>query len=646
MLPRMPHDLTPAAVDGAYPRPQLVRARWHELDGTWAFAFDPDDVGREQGWAQAPEAISGTIVVPFPPESSASGIGDTIGHRVMWYRRSVTADEVSQAGHRSGRRLVLHFGAVDYRCEVWIDGQLAARHEGGHTPFRVEIPAAAAASRGFDVVVRVEDEAGDLAQPRGKQDWQARRHVVWYDRTSGIWQPVWLESVPQQHVRSLVWRPDVPGAAVALEVELAHAPAPGTRLRVTLHRADAILSERTIALTDRRTVDVIALPPLRNGQDLDAWLWSPERPNLIDATLVLEPPHAEPGRADHADAADPADTADDPDTVRSYFGLRSVGTADGRFLVNGRPYRIRGVLSQGYWPQSHLAAPGPDALRAEVQLAKDLGFNTVRVHQKIEDPRFLYWADRLGLLVWAEMPSVYEFSTTSARRIMAEWTDAVTRDLSHPSIAVWVPLNESWGVNDVATEPRQQELARALGHLTRTLDGTRLVVSNDGWEHLRSDLFTVHDYENDAERLLHSYGTEAAVAASLDGIAPNGKRMLVGTPEEQAATAEQPVVLSEFGGVSVDPADGDAWGYRLVESQSHLEEHLTALFTAVHESAGLAGWCYTQLTDTAQETNGLADENRVPKLPIDRLRAIVEGTPRPRPAEPVFGGEAALHQGG
>lgn len=627
MLPRMPHDLTPAAVDGAYPRPQLVRTRWHELDGEWAFAFDPDDVGRDNGWAQAPEAISGTIVVPFPPESPASGIGDTIGHRVMWYRRSVTADEVSQAGHGPGRRLVLHFGAVDYRCEVWIDGRLAARHEGGHTPFSVEVPAA----DGFDIVVRVEDEAGDLAQPRGKQDWQARRHVVWYDRTSGIWQPVWLESVPQQHLRSVVWRPDVARASVALEVELAHDPAPGTRLHVTLHRADGILSERTIALTSRRVTDAIVLPALRNGQDLDAWLWSPERPNLIDATLVLESP----------------DAAEDRDRVRSYFGLRSIGAADGRFLVNGRPYRIRGVLSQGYWPQSHLAAPSADALRAEVQLAKDLGFNTVRVHQKIEDPRFLYWADRLGVLVWAEMPSVYEFSTTSARRLMTEWADAVTRDLSHPSIAVWVPLNESWGVNDVATEPRQQELARTLWHLTKTLDGTRLAISNDGWEHLRSDLFTVHDYENDAERLLQSYGTESATARSLDGIAPNGKRMLVGTPEEQAATAERPVVLSEFGGVSVDPADGDAWGYRLVESQAHLEEHLTALFMAVHESAGLAGWCYTQLTDTAQETNGLADENRVPKLPIERLRSIVEGTLRPRHAEPLFGGEtAALHQGG
>ena len=277
-------------------------------------------------------------------------------------------------------------------------------------------------------------------------------------------------------------------------------------------------------------------------------------------------------------------------------------------------------------------------MRAEVELIKSLGFTTVRVHQKIEDPRFLYWADRLGLLVWEEMPSAYEFSATASARLVAEWTEVVRRDSSHPSVVVWVPFNESWGVQHLATDARQQDFVRTLYHLTKSLDDTRLVISNDGWEHTRSDLLTIHDYENDAVRLLASYGSADAIAAAWTAIAPNARRMLVGTAEERAYTAAKPVVLSEFGGVSVEPTESGTWGYRLVESHDHLEEHLGGLFAAARESESFAGWCYTQLTDTAQETNGLADENRVPKLPAERIRAIVEGGEyTPAPAEPIFG---------
>jgi hypothetical protein len=407
----------------------------------------------------------------------------------------------------------------------------------------------------------------------------------------------------------------VAGAAVSLGVELAGAPAPGTRLHVTLSAGGRMLAEQTVAVTERATEIVVAIPALRNGQALGDLLWSPERPTLIDATLELEAPGQK------------------ADAVTSYLGLRDVAAGGGRFLLNDRPYEVRGVLSQGYWAQSHLAAPDAAALRAEVQLIKDLGFTTVRVHQKIEDPRFLYWTDRLGVLVWEEMPSAYAFSATASARIVSEWTEVLRRDASHPSVAVWVPFNESWGVQHVAVDTRQQDLLRTLYHLTRTLDGTRPVVSNDGWEHVRSDLLTIHDYENDAVRLLASYGTPASVAACLEGIAPSGKRMLVGSAEERAYTAARPAILSEFGGVSADPSGNGTWGYRHVESADHLEEHLVGLFAAVRESEGLAGWCYTQLTDTAQETNGLADADRVPKLPAERIRALVQG--RDHLAEPA-----------
>jgi beta-galactosidase/beta-glucuronidase len=598
--------------DGRYPRPQLVRPHWAELSGPWGFAFDDDDEGLAIGWHDDPQAITGTITVPYPPESEASGVHDPGYHRVLWYRRAVTADEVAASGHAPGRRLVLHFGAVDYRADVWVDGSHLAHHEGGHTPFSIELPG----DGPFELVVRAEDDPHDLAQPRGKQDWKLEPHVIWYARTSGIWQPVWLESVPRQRIERLSWRPSAADAEVTVGLELAGPPTPGTRARIRLTLGDELLAEHTALLTRTESTVRITVDALRNGQAQDDYLWSPERPTLVDAEVELTAP------------------GHDPDRVASYLGFRDIGAEGGRFLLNDRPHTVRGVLSQGYWPASHLAAPDADALRDEVELIKELGFTTVRVHQKIEDPRFLYWTDKLGLLVWEEMPSAYEFTDTSIARLTREWIEVVRRDASHPSIVAWVPLNESWGVHRIAVDARQRDLARTLFHLTKTLDPTRLVISNDGWEHTRSELLTVHDYENDPARLHASYATEEDARRSLAGISPNGRRMFVGTSEEAEATAAKPVILSEFGGVSVRQSEPGSWGYQVVSSNDDLERHLTALFAVVHQSEGLAGWCYTQLTDTMQETNGLTDAQRVPKVPAERIRAIVRGTLRPRPDEP------------
>lgn len=605
-----------SAQDGRYPRPQLVRPEWLDLSGPWRFAFDDEELGLERGWLHDPAAFTSSIVVPFPPESAASGIGDAGFHRVMWYRRTVTAAEIEALGHAAGRRLMIHFGAVDYRSDAWVDGAHVASHEGGHTPFAAEAPYA---GRDFEIVLRVEDDPTDLAQPRGKQDWQPEPHVIWYDRTSGIWQPAWLESVPRVHISRLTWRPSVVDAAVTMGLELDAPPPAGTRVAVTIRLGATVLAHQSVDLSSPDSHLRIAVDALRNGQSLDDYLWSPERPTLIDAEVVLEAPGQEADRA------------------ASYFGFRDVGAGDGRFLLNGRAHTIRGVLSQGYWPESHLASPGAGGLRAEAELIKSLGFTTVRVHQKIEDPRFLYWTDRLGLLVWEEMPSTYEFSDTATSRLVREWTEVVRRDVSHPSVVAWVPFNESWGVQHIAASGRQQQLVRTLYHLTKALDDSRLVISNDGWEHVVSDLLTVHDYENDPARLLDAYSTAEATRSSLAGIAPNGRRMLVGTPEERASTRAQPVILSEFGGVSIQHPEPGSWGYRLVPSPDHLEQHLRALFSAARQSEGLAGWCYTQLTDTAQETNGLTDEWRVPKIPAERIRALTAGIQPERQDQPKFG---------
>ncbi len=645
-----------------YPRPQLVRPNWVSLDGTWDFAYDDADTGLALRWFTG-FTPQHQITVPYPPESAASGIGDTGFHRVLWYQRRITAAELAEAGaaphqpaanaapHQpaanaaphepAAERIRIHFGAVDYRCDVWFDGQHVGAHQGGHTPFSVDVTHSIHPQlnpqddpeRTFLLVVRVEDDPFDVTQPRGKQDWLAEPHVIWYHRTSGIWQTVWLERSAALGIDRLEWRPDVPGAMVGATVELsADAPA-GATLRFVLAYAGTTLSETTVAASGRIVHVQLALAAQRNGQHYEELLWSPDAPRLIDALVELAVP-SEPAAGSQAAASVEAATVEAAtvdaatvDAVSSYLGLRSVAVEGGAFLLNDRPFHVRSVLNQGYWPESHLASPGPGALRREVELIRELGFNANRVHQKIEDPRFLFWADALGLLVWEELPSVFEFSPIAAGRLISEWSEAIRRDVSHPSIVTWVPINESWGVQHIAHDPQQQALANALVHLTKTLDPSRPVISNDGWEHTDSDVWSIHDYEGDGAVLQRRYADADAVAELFNGLQPAGRRLRLAGGADRG----QPIMLTEFGGVKflVEAAEGDSWGYTTASSAEQFADRVGAIFAAVHASRVLGGWCYTQLTDTLQEANGLLTAAREPKLPMAQLRALITGETLP-----------------
>ena len=285
------------------------------------------------------------------------------------------------------------------------------------------------------------------------------------------------------------------------------------------------------------------------------------------------------------------------------------------------------MLAQNYWPQSHLAAPSDDAIRREVELIKSLGFNGVRIHQKVEDERFLYWCDRLGVLVWAEMANAYEFSEEAVRRMTREWMDVVKQQASHPSIITWVPFNESWGVPDLPGDPAQRDYVRGLYHLTKALDPSRPVIGNDGWEHLSSDILSIHDYALDGESLRERYGTPDAVERALQGRPQHQRAMLEAGPR-----GGRPIILSEFGGISYAPQAGTPWfGYGSVSSDEELLAKYEELVTAVLDSPTIAGFCYTQLTDTEQETNGLLRADRRPKLDPAIVSAV---TSRPSKAIP------------
>lgn len=574
-----------------HPRPQLQRPTWRSLDGEWQFAHDDP-----AHWQQpADVTFDQTIAVPYAPESALSGVHDGGFHPVVWYGRRLSVAPQERAG-----RVLVHFGAVDYAARVWAGGRLVGQHEGGHTPFTVDITEALGEDGTVDLVLRAEDDPHELARPRGKQDWRAEPHLIWYPRTTGIWQGVWLESVPQTRLETLRWTPWLDRWELGLDVGVAGPLVPGLRVRVRLSVAGRLLADDTYTLTTRDLSRRIAIPDPGIDDARNDLLWSPEHPQLIQATLELLSGEGV------------------VDQVQSYAALRSVGSDGQRFLLNGHAYTPKMVLDQGYWPQGLMTA-SDEQLRRDVELTKRLGFNGARKHQKVENPRWLYWCDRLGLLVWEEMPSPYRFTPEGVERLTREWMEVIRRDVSHPCIVAWVPFNESWGVPDLPSNPAHRDYVRALYHLTKTLDPTRLVIGNDGWEHVATDLLGIHDYAHDPAVLTRRYGTPEALARVL--IQPFGRRLLLDTFSAEG----KPAILSEFGGVAYSLEDERGWGYHRAGDSAAFLELYERLLAAVHACEALAGFCYTQLTDTFQEKNGLLTETREPKADLARLAQATRG---------------------
>ncbi len=590
-----------------HPEPLLERAQWRSLDGQWNFAFDDEGVWQHPDDVQFDRVIQ----VPYAPESVRSGLHDTGFHPVVWYGLDlhVQADEHVTPYGADGR-LIVHFGAVDWRSSVWADGALVATHEGGHTPFTADITRQAARAlaeqRPVRLVVRAEDDPQDLSKPRGKQDWQREPHSIWYPRTTGIWQTVWLEHVPVSYLRRLKLAGDMEGWKVALEADVAGRWQEGMELRVVLTKGEQVLARDRYELQRSDIARVVPLPDPGIDDFRNDLLWSPNHPVLISATVQLL-------------SASGAVI----DEVRSYTALRSVGVRGGRFMLNGRPWYLKMVLDQGYWPDSLMTATDEE-LRRDVELTRELGFDGARKHQKIESPRYLYWCDVFGLMVWEEMPSAYRFTSEAVRRLSREWEEVIERDITHPCIVAWVPLNESWGVPNLPTNPAHRDYVQGLYYLTRTLDPSRPVIGNDGWEHVATDIVTVHDYAADPKVLESRYGTLARTAITLEGQDPADRAVLL----PGFKPAEHPVMLSEFGGIAYFPEGvpaGSAWGYSTVDSEeSFVDAHLY-LMAAVHACKGLSGFCFTQLTDTFQERNGLLNMDRTPKADLRTLARSNQG---------------------
>ncbi|NLJ24993.1 MAG: glycoside hydrolase family 2 [Firmicutes bacterium] len=581
-----------------YPRPSLVRERWLSLNGKWQFDFDDQNQGLKEKWFSDAKKLSQKINVPYAYQTPNSGINSQEYHEVVWYARDF---EVPSEWRDD--RILLHFGAVDWEATVWVNGIVAGKHKGGYVPFSFDITDLLQQGSN-QLVVRVVDE-DRINQPRGKQTATKQQWGCWYIPVTGIWQSVWLEPVSATRFTDIFLRPDIDGEKLTIEYTLSQLQ-PGLSIEVVATDEGEILASAKVAGPSRisRWLDA----PLNRGTvNLSVpspKLWSPENPFLYDLVLRLK------------------DGDEVLDELKTYFGMRKVHIDHGQVYLNNRPYYQRLILDQGYWVEGLYTAPSVEALRRDVELTKAMGFNGARKHQKIEDPYFYYFCDKLGLLVWSEMPACYEYDVEGAERLRREWTEAVLRDRNHPSIIAWVPINEGWGVDQLKGRVMPEATAHLMGlyYQTKSLDPTRLVVSNDGWQHAKTDMLTIHEYTQDKCDLKERY--EAFRGNRHKTAFSHGLPILLPDFNYDGA----PILVTEFGGVKVEEQQAEGWGYgKAALDYEEMVERIKGLVDVILEQDEVVGYCYTQLTDVQQEVNGLLDANHNPKVEVELYKAAFRG---------------------
>lgn len=581
-----------------YPRPQFVRNQWENLNGEWNFDFDDNKVGFKQKWFLN-HSYSKKITVPFAFQTKLSGINDLSFHDYMWYSRNF---KIPTSWNK--QRVILNFGAVDYECIVYINGCFVTKHIGGNSSFSVDITDYLNYNE-ETITLFVYDPSEDPFIPRGKQYWKKDAESIWYDRTSGIWQTVWLEPVNEVHIKSVKMTPNIDNGCVDIEVNTSLVNK-NTQLIIDVYDKGILLSKKEIKLTEptsKCSIEVYNSDIFNSFVHDNRKMWSPENPYLYDITFKLEENSAV------------------LDEVSSYFGMRKIHSKNGIIYLNNRPYYQKLVLDQGYWKDGLLTAPSDEDFIKDIKLSKQMGFNGCRKHQKVEDPRFLYHADKLGFIVWGEMANCANYNSTTIQKMANEWIEIIERDYNHPCIVAWVPLNESWGVPFIATDTFQKEHSLALYHLIHSLDNTRFVISNDGWELTKTDICSIHNYNHGQAHEKDKYNIFKDSLKNKENILnyfPAGREIYVEGFENEG----EPIMLTEFGGIAYKKDSNEGWGYTAVSSDKEFIEDYKRVIYAIKKSKVLVGFCYTQLCDVEQEINGLLTYDRVPKVNLDVIKQI------------------------
>ena len=565
-----------------YPRPEFVRKEWLNLNGTWDFY-----VGEKKY----------EIQVPYVCQSAMSGIGERISEdTVIYERRAVVPKEWRD------RKIRLNFGAVDYKCRVWVNGCLAGSHIGGQTSFSFDVTELL---NWEEEIIRVEawDPLKDERIARGKQFWEEHSQFIWYTPSTGIWQTVWMEPVEETHFEWIHFTPDIDEGTVRIDYELARTSCIPCPVEIAISfKNNLVFCGNMVAKNYRQTiiVDVFQKKALNGSFHFTGNYWSPETPNLYDVVMTA------------------GEGPDSHDQVAAYFGMRKVEVKNGLIYLNHKPCYQKLVLDQGYWKDSLITAPSDNDYVEDIKKAKAMGFNGCRKHEKVEDPRFLYWADKLGFIVWEAMASFWVYTPEAASAFVKEWTDVINRDYNHPSILVWGMLNESWGVPQISSSRMQQSFAKSLYHLAHSLDDTRLVISNDGWEMTETDICAFHSYQHGNKE---DKKQQERFRESLKSVENFGKIVEKPLFAEKQVYRGQPVVLTEFGGISISEDGDGGWGYTSVEKTELLEE-LKRIMEAIGQSELICGYCYTQLADVEQEINGLLTREHEYKFEPEQIKKI------------------------
>ena len=567
-----------------YPRPQFEREAWMNLNGTWSFDFDFGESGTDRNY-QNSQDLGKQILVPYCPESKLSGVQHVDFINCMWYQR-----KISIPSDWNNKKIFLNFGAVDYMAEIYIDGNMIQRHYGGSSSFSVDVTRFVKAGQEHNLVIQVKDDLRSGLQTGGKQCTGYYSGGCSYTRVTGIWQTVWMEAVAENGLKSTVVRSDIDQKQLIITPEFYKES--DYTLEVVLKDGNKTIAKKSVLCTNN---SVIVLP-VKNMK-----LWSPESPFLYDIVYQVK---------DH--------DGNVIDEVKSYAGMRKVHIADGKFYLNNEPYFQRLVLDQGYYPDGIWTAPSDEALKNDIILGKNAGFNGARLHQKVFEERYYYWADKLGYITWGESASwVMDVNNElAARNYLSEWSEIVTRDRNHPSLVTWTPLNETWGSRDGV----YTRFVRDIYNITKAIDPTRPVNDASGDDHVVTDIWSVHNYEQDGTKLYEQLKFE------------EGKEPYRNSRDKKylAVYEGQPYMVDEFGGIGwMAPEDRkDSWGYGgLPQTEEEFYARLEGQIKALKDSEHVTGFCYTQLTDVEQEKNGIYYYDRSPKLDMNRIKAIFELIP-------------------
>lgn len=573
-----------------HPNPQVFREDYELLNGKWDFVFDEQEKGMIEGWYKD-FAKAGIILVPYPYQTETSGLGTNERSDIIWYHKTITLNKLSP-------HLLLHFLGVDYECKLFINRKYIASHKGAYDSFNIDIAPFVKLGNN-DITLMVIDRQ-NVDQIRGKQTWKKEPFECFYKETSGVWKDVYLEYLNEFYIKTFKFYSSFAGNFVNLDLFLNSF----TSLKNIKLNVKILFNKKEIYSNGFKINNEKSSLKLKIHKE-DIHPWSTYSPSLYDVILTLY--------------------VDDKkiDEITTYFGFNEIKIKDRHVFLNDVDTYFKLILDQGYFPKTYYTGSEDEFIK-DLTLIKECGFNGLRKHQKIESPLFYYYCDTLGLLLWQEMPSPHAYSFEMIKNARREILNQIDDHFNSPSIVAYVIFNESWGVNEIAKDKEESSEVTSMYHLVKDyIKNTRLVISNDGWEHTLSDILSFHNYEETYDKIFNLYKESIDLINKKDYLNVKANETKYMFAKEFKVNEDAPLMLTEFGGIAYAKDKDKGWGYGdSVNDEKEYLKKLSSLMEAIYDLKEIRGYCLTQLSDVEQEVNGLFDFNRKPKVDIKEIKKL------------------------